>query len=150
MPLVCSLQWAIAQRFDVVNLSLSTSRLAYKRQLHDLADKAFFNGMIIVASAHNRPVESFPWMFPSVISVGSHNSADPERLEVNTRPPVEFFAAGVQVVVPQPDGHTTRVSGNSFATPHITGLAARIRGRHPTFRASQIKYVLSALASNLE
>ncbi len=148
--LIRALDWAIDEGFDVVNLSLSTSRPAFKRELHDLADKAFFQGVVIVAAAHNMPVESFPWRFPSVISVGSHNAADAERLEVNARPPVEFFAAGVQVPVPQPNGLIARVSGNSFAAPHVAGMAARILARHPTFRVGQIKHVLAALASNLE
>ena len=39
--------------------------------LHELADSAYFGGTVLVASAHNMPVESYPWRFSSVISVGS-------------------------------------------------------------------------------
>ena len=34
---------------------------------------------VLVASAHNMPVESFPWRFSSVISVGSHEARRPAR-----------------------------------------------------------------------
>ena len=66
------LAWAIEQGFQVVNMSLSTTRTKYVERLHELADHAYFKRVLLVASAHNMPVESFPWRFASVISVGSH------------------------------------------------------------------------------
>ena len=45
--------------------------------LHELADTAYFRRKVLVASAHNMPVDSFPWRFSSVISVGSHEEDDP-------------------------------------------------------------------------
>lgn len=147
--LVEALRWAVAERFDVINLSLSTRRAAFKADLHDIADSAYFAGVLIVASAHNSPVDSFPWRFPSVVSVGSHTSADPAYLEVNPNPPVEFFASGVQVTVPRPGGGTATVSGNSFAAPHVAGYLARIRQAHPDLPMAQVKHVLTALCDNL-
>ena len=65
------------QAFDVVNLSLSTTRRRFAGELHALADQAYFMGTVVVAAAHNTPVESFPWRFASVVSVGSHAVRDP-------------------------------------------------------------------------
>ena len=45
--------------------------------LHELPTSAYFGRTIIVASAHNMPVESYPWRFSSVISVGCHEEDDP-------------------------------------------------------------------------
>jgi subtilisin len=59
-----------------VNMSLSTTKRQFAEVLHELADKAYFNRTILVASAHNMPVESYPWRFSSVISVGSHSEPD--------------------------------------------------------------------------
>ncbi|MFI6484534.1 S8 family serine peptidase [Nonomuraea sp. NPDC050663] len=146
--LLTALSWAIDQGFDLVNLSLSTRRTEYKEALHDLVDHACFAGVTIVASAHNRPVRSYPWNFAGVVSVGSHNKLDGEYLEANPEPPVEFFARGVAVEVPQPGGGRSRLSGNSFATPHITGMCARILGHHPGLSTGQLKYVLAAIADN--
>jgi subtilisin len=146
--LLAGLEWAIEQRFPLVNLSMSTRREAYKEALHDIADRAYFSGVTIVAAAHNRPVRSYPWQFSSVISVGSHELADAEHLEANPAPPVEFFARGVGVDVPRPGGGCSRVSGNSFATPHITGMCARTLGNHPAFGTGQLKHVLAAIANN--
>ena len=51
--------------------------------LHELADRAYFQRTVLVASAHNMPVESYPWRFASVISVGSHEAADPLEFYYN-------------------------------------------------------------------
>jgi subtilisin family serine protease len=40
-------------------------------------------------------------------------------------------------------------TGNSFAAPHMTGLVARILGKHPDLTPFEIKSVLRALASNV-
>ena len=66
------LRWAIEQGFDVINMSLSTTKQQFAALLHELADSAYFKRTVLVASAHNMPVESYPWRFSSVISVGSH------------------------------------------------------------------------------
>lgn len=146
--LLAALRWAVAERFHVVNLSLSSRKADFKAALHDIADEAYFNRVAIVAAAHNSPVRSYPWTFPSVISVGSHESPDRERIEVSPEPPVEFFAAGVRIDVPWMDGGRSVLSGNSFATPHVAGFVARILGKHPNLPVSEVKHVLAALSDN--
>ena len=71
------LGWAIAEGFDIVNMSLSTTKKQYVDRLHELADRAYFKRTMLIASAHNMPVESYPWRFASVISVGSHEELLP-------------------------------------------------------------------------
>jgi subtilisin len=144
-----ALEWAISQRFHLVNISLSTRRQLYKERLHDLADEAYYAGVTLVSSAHNSPVTSYPWRFPSVISVGSHEKDDPTYFESNPCPPVDLFASGVNVSVAWLGGGARRVSGNSFATPQITGTCARILECHPDFRTAQLRHVLTAVANNV-
>ena len=59
--LLTGLRWAVEQGFDVINMSLSTTRAEFVQALHEMADAAFFARSVIVASAHNAQVESFPW-----------------------------------------------------------------------------------------
>src|SRR5512133_4318957 len=120
--LLGGLRWAVEQGFDVINMSLSTTKSRFAGVLHEVADAAYFKRTILVASAHNMPVESYPWRFSSVISVGSHTEADAMRLYYNPSPPVEFFARGVDVELAWTGGSTITASGNSFATPHLSGL----------------------------
>ncbi|MCS0636715.1 S8 family serine peptidase [Streptomyces sp. LP05-1] len=147
--LLAGLRWAVEQGFDLVNLSLSTTRDRFARELHELADQAYFARTVIVASAHNTPVESFPWRFASVISVGSHQEDDPGLHLYNPSPPVEFFAPGQNVPVPWLGGATIRTTGNSFATPYITGLCARLLSAHPSMTAFQLKNALYLSAANV-
>jgi subtilisin len=146
---VTGMQWAVSQGFHVMNLSLSTARRQFAQVLHSLADDAYFQRSMLVASAHNMPLESFPWRFASVLSVGSHSEGDPGRFYYNPKPPVEFFAHGVDVNVAWLDGEQNKCSGNSFATPHMTGYCARILSKHPDLTPFQVKTALYMLAQNV-
>jgi subtilisin family serine protease len=146
--LVAGLRWAVEQGFDVVNMSLSTTKSQFVGVLHELADSAYFRRSILVASAHNMPVESYPWRFSSVLSVGTHERTDPLAFFYNPRPPVEFFARGVDVDVAWVGGARLRVTGNSFATPHMSGICALVLGKHPELTPFQLKSVLSLVATN--
>ncbi|MFJ3231114.1 S8 family peptidase [Streptomyces sp. NPDC086787] len=143
------LRWAVGQGFDVINLSLSTTRTRFAQDLRLITDEAYFNRTVVVASAHNAQVESFPWRFASVISVGSHGEADPELHLYNPSPPVEFFAPGQNVEVAWLGGRTIRSTGNSFATPYITGMCARILSHGPRMTPFQLKSALYACAANV-
>jgi subtilisin family serine protease len=147
--LLAGVRFAIEQGYDLVNLSLSTAKLEVARVLHELTDAAYFRRTTIVAAAHNLPVESYPWKFASVVSVGSHAEPDPLAFYVNARPPVEFFARGVLVDVAWKGGATMRSTGNSFATPHVAGICALVLGKHPRLTPFQLKSVLYLTASNV-
>ncbi|HVI35627.1 MAG TPA: S8 family serine peptidase [Gaiellales bacterium] len=148
--LMAGLEWAVDEKFDLINMSLSTTKRQFSEFLHELADDAYFNNTMIVASAHNMPVESYPWRFSSVLSVGSHDQKGPLTFFYNPDPPVEFFAPGLDLDVPWIGGSTLRCSGNSFATPHMTGVCALILGKHPELTPFQLKSVLHGTATNVE
>jgi subtilisin family serine protease len=143
------LRWAVAQGFHVINMSLSTTKQKFAGLLHELADNAYFRRTMLVASAHNMPVESYPWRFSSVISVGSHELADPFAFFYNPAPPVEFFARGVDVEVAWSGGGRLVCTGNSFATPHVAGIAALVLSKHPELTPFQLKSVLYLTSSNV-
>jgi subtilisin family serine protease len=147
--LLAGLRYAVEQGFDVINMSLSTTKKPFAVVLHELADNAYFRRTVLVASAHNMPVESYPWRFSSVISVGSHEDDDPLAFFYNPSPPVEFFGRGVNVEVAWLGGRTVRVSGNSFATPHLTAICALILSKHPELTPFQVKSVLYLTATNV-
>ena len=147
--LLAGLRWAVEQGFDVINMSLSTTKRQFAGILHELTDAAYFRRTVLVASAHNMPVESYPWKFSSVISVGSHEESDPLTFYYNPDPPVEFFARGVDVEVAWTGGSKIRCTGNSFATPHISGICALVLGKHPDLTPFQLKSVLYLTSTNV-
>jgi subtilisin len=143
------LRWAVEQGFDVINMSLSTTKRQFAGLLHELADTAYFRRTVLVASAHNMPVESYPWRFSSVISVGSHEEPDPLTFFYNPSPPVEFFARGVGVEIAWLGGGKILSTGNSFATPHMSGICALVLSKHPELTPFQLKSVLYLTANNV-
>ncbi len=147
--LLAGLRYAVEQGFEVINMSLSTTKKPFAAILHELADNAYFRRTLLVASAHNMPVESYPWKFSSVISVGSHEEPDPLTFFYNPSPPVEFFGRGVNVEVAWLGGRSLTVSGNSFATPHLSGICALILAKHPELTPFQLKSVLYLTATNV-
>ena len=142
------LRWAIEQDMDVVNLSLSTSKAAYYGIFHSLADEAYFNNVILVSAVNNISGPSFPSLYSSVISVAAHEGQDPFTYYYNPTPPVEFGAPGFDLEVAWKDQSYCTTTGNSFAAPHIVGVVARIRSKHPELTPFQVKTVLFSCASN--
>lgn len=142
------LEWAIEEGIRILNLSLSSKSDSLLPIFHDLVDRAYFKGQILVSAANNVPAPSYPSLFASVVSVAAHGEPDPMRLYYNPAPPVEFGAWGVDVPIAWKDGGSTVATGNSFAAPHITGLIARLLSKHPGLTPFQVKTVLHALASN--
>jgi subtilisin len=147
--LLAGLRHAIEQRYDIVNLSLSMSKASFVEELRELSDLAYFANTLLVAAAHNMPVVSYPWRFPAVVSVGSHSGTDPLEFYANPTPPVEFLACGVEVELAWLEHATIRATGNSFATPHIAGIAARILSKHPGLTPFEVKSLLRATAGNV-
>ena len=140
------LEWAIEHGATVVNLSLSSRSEALTGAFHELADRAYFANVLLVCAANNVPGPSYPSLFASVVSVAAHDVPDAWTWYYNPRPPVEFGARGVDVEVAWRDGGRIVATGNSFAAPHIAGLAALIRGKHPGASPFEMKTMLAATA----
>ena len=147
--LIAGLRWAVENRMDVINLSLSTRKQEHILTLHDLADQAYFQGSVLAASANNTPVYSYPWLFSSVISVASHTEQDLYTFYYNPDPPVEFTAPGVDLELAWAGGSTAVGTGNSYATPHIAGIAALILAKHGELTPFQLKTVMYYTAKNV-
>ncbi len=148
-PDTARLAWAIEQRFDVISLSLGTTRRDWALPFYELCDEAYFHKCFVVTAANNvtRP-SFFPSLCAAVASIACNLATDPWRFHYNPEPPTEFLARGIDVEVPWLDGSFTTGTGNSYAAPHIAGLAALIRSKHPELRPFQVKTVLSATAAN--
>ena len=143
-----ALDSAIKRPVRVANLSLSSKSDALFPIFHELADEAYFSGVVLVCAANNVPGPSYPSLFSSVISVAGHPDPDPWRFYYNPKPPVEFGAWGVDVPVAWRDGGMTVATGNSFAAPHITALVALILSKHPGLTPFEVKAILAAVANN--
>ncbi|MBS1768105.1 MAG: S8 family serine peptidase [Acidobacteria bacterium] len=144
---LAGLEYAVKQRFKIINLSLGTTKPQFFAPLHDLLDRAYQAGCIVVAAANNLPQPSFPSIFSSsLISVVKSEEPDPLKFRFHYGEVIELTAPGVSVRTPWVGGGYRTLTGNSFACPHITGLLARLVERHPELTPFQAKSALYAIA----
>ena len=148
--LLGGLRWAVEQGFDVINMSLSTTKRQFAEVLHDLADTAYFNRTILVASAHNMPVESYPWRFSSVISVGSHARARLAALLLQPEPAGRVLRARRRRRA-RVDRTARRSARRATASRRRTcpGICALVLSKHPELTPFQLKSVLHLIADNV-
>jgi len=146
---LAGLRWAIEQGLDVVNLSLGSTKQEYFAPFHELVDAAHFKRVVLVTAANNMPALSFPSLYASVISVACHEGTDPFEFYSNPEPPVEFWAPGINLPVAWMGGQQLTVTGNSFSAPHISGLVAKILGKHPGLTPFEVKTILRATSRNV-
>ena len=119
--LALAIDTAIEMKADILNLSLTGP---YDPLLAKLIDKAVQKGMIVIASQADREDKKsgFPAKQPGVIGVKSNGSItmlpslEPHDLVIS--------APGDEILTTLPNGTYNYVSGNSFATAHVSGLAA--------------------------
>lgn len=149
LQFAAGINWALENGMHVINMSLSTSRSDYFSLFHQLADDAYFKGVMLVAAVNNVPAPSYPSQYSSVLSVAAHEGQDPFTYYYNPRPPVEFGAPGIDVRVAWTNKGYMVTTGNSFAAPHMAGIVSLIRAKHPQLTPFQIKTVLYACASNV-
>jgi len=144
---LAGLEYAIKKRYKVINLSLGTTKPQFFSPLHDLLDRAYQAGCIVVAAANNLPQPSFPSVFSSsLISVIKSDQADPYKFGFHYGEVIELTAPGVNVKTAWPGGGYRNLTGNSFACPHITAIVAVLLENHPDMTPFQVKSALYAIA----
>jgi subtilisin family serine protease len=144
---LAGLEYAINKRYRVINLSLGTTKPQFFSPLHDLLDRAYQAGCVVVAAANNLPQPSFPSVFSSsLISVIKSAGTDPLNFGFHFGEVIELTAPGVNIRTAWPKGGHRNLTGNSFACPHIVGVIALLLERHPDLTPFQVKSVLYAIA----
>jgi subtilisin family serine protease len=144
---LAGLEYAINKRYQVINLSLGTTKPQFFAPLHDLLDRAYQAGCVVVAAANNLPQPSFPSVFSSsLISVIKSAETDPLNFGFHFGEVIELTAPGVNVRTSWPKGSYKNLTGNSFACPHIVGVIALLLETHPDLTPFQVKSALYAIA----
>ncbi len=141
------LDYAIKQKFQVINLSLGTTKRDFFGPLHDLLDRAYHAGCIVVAAANNLPYPSYPSIFSSsVVSVIKRAGGDPFNFGYRYGKVIELVAPGVEVKTTWPGGGYRQLTGNSFACPYVVGIISLLMEAYPNLTPFQVKTILYAVA----
>jgi subtilisin len=141
------LDYAVKQKFRVINLSLGTTKLDFFAPLHDLLDRAYQSGCIVVSAANNLPYPSYPSVFSSsVVSVVKRAGGDPFNFGYRYGQVIELVAPGVEVTTTWPGGGYRQLTGNSFACPYVVGIIALMMEAYPNLTPFQVKSILYTIA----
>ena len=144
---LAGLEYAIKNRYRIINLSLGTTKPQYFAPLHDMLDRAYQAGCIVVAAANNLPQPSFPSVFSSsLISVVKSEETDPLNFGFRYGEVIELTAPGVNVRTAWLGNGHRNLTGNSFACPHIVGIIALLLEKHPELTPFQVKSALYSIA----
>lgn len=122
---------AVQDGAQVINLSLGGPNSS--NLLSEAVEYARQAGVVVVAAAGNSGQEQvyYPAAIEGVISVGAIGE-NHMRSTFSNYGKIDLWAAGENVLTTTLDGTYGRVSGTSFAAPHVSGLAALeiAAGRH--------------------
>lgn len=144
---LAGLEFAINQKFDIINLSLGTTKPQFATPLHDLLDRAYHAGCVVVAAANNFPQPSFPSVFSSsLVSVSKSEETDYLKFGFKYGEIIELTAPGINVRTIWLNGGYRRLTGNSFACPHIAGIIALLLEQYPNLTPFEVKSALYAIA----
>lgn len=159
------LDYARSNGATVVNMSL----IGFPNDagLRDAVARCASNGIVLCVSAGNSGANNdvtpdYPSSFTNanIISVANHDWTDARWTGgTNTNSPSNFGATNVDIFapgasIPSPDltrawGDYSWWTGTSFATPHVTAVAAMIKSLNPSWAAPQIKAaILSSVVTN--
>jgi subtilisin family serine protease len=151
---VLGLQWAISRGVDVINISL---RLKDSDSLHEIINKAYQQGIVIVAAAGNNSTRmglptsckqeqgllttenaisltevAYPARYSEVIAVGALDRYGRVYEASIKGEKVEILCRG----------YKGREAGTSIASAYAAGFAARIISQNPTIGLEKIREIM--------
>lgn len=157
--IIAGIQWAIDNKMQIISMSLGGT--GYSKTLEDICDKAYKEGLLIIAAAGNRGSDgdtiTYPAKFDSVIAVGATDSNDERASFSSVGPDLELSAPGVKVLSTVPKGSCKmcdpsgyrEANGTSMACPHTSGTAALIIKAYPELRIVDVRKVLQETTVDL-
>jgi thermitase len=135
--------WETDRGAKVISMSLGGGP---STTLQNAVRYAASHDVLIVAAAGNdgNATLNYPAAYAEVVSVAATDARDVRASFSNANSDVEIAAPGVNILSTYNDGGYRVLSGTSMATPHVSGVGAVIRTRHPTFTAAQARAKLDA------
>lgn len=148
-----ALNWAIEERVDVLNMSISSSSIP-----ENIANHAFTKieeaNITVVASAGNRGLKKnskirVPGNISTVLTVGAIDSYGRVADFSSRGPELDLYAPGVNILsasltkgINKGDQLMTLKDGTSMATPHVTGTVALIKSLKPSLTPYEVRKIV--------
>ncbi|MFF3099580.1 S8 family serine peptidase [Viridibacillus arvi] len=148
--IVKSIDWAIANKMDIINIS--SGLYVDVPALRNAVQKAYNAGILIVASAGNDGNDrnvTYPARYSQVIAVSSISAKQKISTFSNTGSSMNLTAPGEAVPTINKDGKLIYASGTSYAAPHVTGILALLKQQYPFLSAKELRAKLDEQAIDL-
>ncbi|WP_109509131.1 S8 family peptidase [Nocardioides speluncae] len=164
---ISGMEWAAAQKADVISMSLGGRATAAEDVFTQAVDSltAEHGSLFVIAAGNGGPTErtiGSPGIAASALTVGAvdkserlagFSSRGPSIREEGVKPEitapgaaiVAARAAGTSLGTPVDDLYTS-LNGTSMATPHVAGAAAVLAQQHPEMTPAQLKDALVSTA----
>jgi subtilisin family serine protease len=147
--LLAAVDVAVDKGARVLNMSFVGGR---DRQLHEALQEAYRRGVVLVASAGNggpQAAPAYPAAYPEVIAVTAIDEGDNRYEHANRGGYIVIAAPGVDILAPVEGGKHELVSGTSFATAYVSGIAALLLEGNPGMNTAGIANLIAAGADDL-
>jgi membrane-anchored mycosin MYCP len=126
---------------QVINVSMTTRSSPV---LRSAVNFALGKNVVIVASGGNDTQQTgvgpfYPASYPGVLSVGAVDQSGGLAPFSDQRSHVAVTAPGVDITSAAPGGYSVNsLSGTSFATAFVSGVAALVRARYPSLTGAEV------------
>jgi thermitase len=139
--------WLAQRGAKVISLSLGGGA---STTLQTAVRSASSTALIVAAAGNDgNGTLNYPAAYAEVVSVAATDNRDARASFSNANGDVEVAAPGVNVLSTKRGGGYVAFSGTSMATPHVSGVAALIWGKNPTWTVSQVRSKLDAAVDDL-
>ncbi len=148
------INWAVKNGARVINMSLGGD--GDNPILHTAIKNAVAKGVVLVAAAGNTGYSAphYPAAYPEVLSVGATNWYGALTDFSTYGDTVDIAAPGFNITSTAPraqtppgyDPYWIGLSGTSFSSPIVAGVAALVRNKWPSFTPAQVMARLKATA----
>ena len=146
------IMYSAANGADIVNASYGS--FWYSQTYLNVSQAALSMGTLVVAPSGNsrtnqRWVRANPAGYQQTLSVcGTENGSDVNALSYGYT--VDVCAAGISVLVTLPGDRYGRADGTSFSAPLVSGIAALVKTRFPSYTPEQVREQIRATADNID
>jgi subtilisin family serine protease len=152
--IVAGVDFAVAQKVDVINLSLGAPSDACPTAFQAAFDRARAAGITVVAAAGNEEAQfpgltSAPASCNGVIAVGAVGISGTHARYSNANAFVDVAAPGgdaatgtSSIVSTARGGGFSTQQGTSFASPYVAGAIALLRSARPTLTPAAVEAIL--------
>ncbi|NGZ75316.1 S8 family serine peptidase [Saccharibacillus alkalitolerans] len=145
---VAGIDWSITNQMNIVNLSLGATSDSFS--LKQVVDKAYAQGILVVAAAGNNGTAdgsgdtvNYPARYDSAIAVAAVDSADQRGSFSATGSAIEAAAPGVNVLSTYLGNQYVKMSGTSMAAPYVAGDLALLKQAYPSLTHVELRAKLA-------